>query len=196
MKDRELRVMAGAVRFERREDDAPGSIGTLSGYAALFRSPSVDLGGFVEEIEPGAFKDTVGADDIRALVDHESHLILGRNRSGTLELHEDETGLAMSIALPDTSMGRDIAVSVGRGDVFGCSFSFQTIEDDWHMVDGMPRRTLKKVRLYDVGPVTFPAYPDTSVAVRCLAKFSPAPLANEGWRMRASHQRQRHARAQ
>jgi hypothetical protein len=137
----------------------------LVGYAAVFDSPT-DLGWFVEVVERGAFTETINQDDIRALVDHNSGRIIGRNKSGTLALSEDERGLLVDITLPDTQAGRDIRESVKRGDIDGQSFAFDTLDDAWETKDGKEYRTLTRVKLYDVGPVAFPAYPDTTVAVR------------------------------
>lgn len=141
------------------------------GYAARFDKLSQNLGGFVERIKPGAFKKTLKEADIRALFNHDPHLVLGRNTSGTLRLSEDSEGLAYEIDLPDTSVGRDVAVLLERGDVSGSSFGFRVIEDAWDDdEDDFPRRTLKQVALRDVGPVTFPAYVDASSAIRSLAE--------------------------
>lgn len=137
----------------------------IVGYAAVFDSPT-DLGWFVEEVARGAFAETIGKDDIRALGDHHPSRILGRNQAGTLALVEDDHGLLMDITIPDTSVGRDIQVSVERGDITGASFSFDVLDNEWRTVDGKEFRRLTRVKLYDTGPVTFPAYPDTTVAVR------------------------------
>lgn len=145
----------------------------LVGHAAGFNRLSEDMWGMREQIMPGAFKQTIMEDDIRALFNHDPSMVLGRNRSGTLALAEDATGLAMEITLPDTQLGRDLLVSVERGDISGASFGFQTIEDSWEKVDGMDLRTLRRVRLFDLGPVTFPAYPsaDVTVARRSLDQW-------------------------
>ena len=141
------------------------------GYAARFDKLSQNLGGFVERISPGAFKKTLKEADVRALFNHDPHLVLGRNISGTLRMSEDSDGLAYEIDLPDTSVGRDVAVLLERGDVSGSSFGFRVIDDVWDdAADGFPRRTLKEVALRDVGPVTFPAYVDASSAIRSLAE--------------------------
>ena len=147
---------------------------TLRGHAAVFNQLSEDLGGFREQIQPGAFADAIEKDDIRALFNHDSNYVLGRNVSKTLRLKEDARGLAIEIDLPDTQMARDLAVSIERGDVSQMSFGFSVrpggqdfAKDD----SGQMIRTLKRVRLYDVSPVTFPAYPQTDVAMRDLRSW-------------------------
>jgi uncharacterized protein len=140
----------------------------ISGHAAVFDVEG-DGGWFREKIAPGAFTDSVQTDDVRALWNHDANFVLGRNRAGTLKLHEDERGLAIEIDPPDTQFARDLLVSIERGDVSQMSFGFQTVRDSWvRSTDGnnLDVRTLEKVKLFDVSPVTFPFYPETDVAVR------------------------------
>jgi HK97 family phage prohead protease len=174
----ERRVIECELRIEERADKTP----ILVGYAAVFGKRSVDLGGFTEEVSPGAFAKSIRSDDVVALVDHDPSLILGRTSAKTLTLSEDENGLRMEIDLPDTTVGRDLAVSVKRGDIKGASFGFRTISDDWNTTDGKPHRTLLEAKLRDVSPVTFPAYPDTSIAMRSMEAWkssaAPEPLSN------------------
>jgi uncharacterized protein len=126
-----------------------------------------DLGGFREKIAPGAFKRSLenGA-DVRALLNHDSNYVLGRNKSGTLFLSEDERGLKIEITPPDTQWARDLMVSMERGDIDQMSFGFYTISDDWETKDGENIRTLREVELFDVSVVTYPAYTATSANVR------------------------------
>jgi hypothetical protein len=94
---------------------------------------------------------------------------LGRNRAGTLKLSEDERGLKIEIDPPDTQFARDLMVSIERGDISQMSFGFETIKDSWERSaegNNLDIRTLEKVRLWDVSPVTFPFYKETDVAVR------------------------------
>lgn len=139
---------------------------TLKGHAAVFDQLSLDLGGFREKIAPGAFAGTIQADDIRALWNHDTNQVLGRNRAGTLQLFEDERGLGVRIQPPDTQWARDRMVTIGRGDVSQMSFMFDTITDSWQIVEGENIRTLHAVKLWEVSPVTFPAYPQTDIGVR------------------------------
>jgi hypothetical protein len=139
---------------------------TIKGHAAVFNRVA-DGGWFREKVAPGAFKDSIGKDDVRALWNHDPNFVLGRNTAGTLRLSEDEKGLAIEIDPPDTQSARDLLVSIERGDVSQMSFGFSTIKDSWERTDGdKDIRTLEKVQLWDVSPVTFPFYKDTDVAVR------------------------------
>lgn len=153
----------------RVEGSAPGGP-RIMGYAALFNSDSEDLGGFVERIAPGAFADALETSDIRALFNHDPNYVLGRKRAGSLTVREDEKGLWMEIAPPDAQWARDLMVSIGRGDISQMSFAFRLANggDEWEQKAGAPMiRTIKRVKdIADVSPVTYPAYPDTSVAVR------------------------------
>jgi uncharacterized protein len=145
----------------------------LAGYAAVFNQWSNDLGGFVETILPGAFADVLKDNDVRALFNHSDHYVLGRTKSGTLILREDAVGLWCEVTLPDTAAGRDVGELVRRGDVDGMSFTFNVSDDgdNWAWGDNVVRRQISKVsRLWDVGPVTFPAYPQTSVNARSIER--------------------------
>ena len=140
----------------------------IRGYAAIFEALSEDLGGFREKVAKGAFGASLQArDDVRALWNHNPDYVLGRTKSGTLRLAEDDKGLVIEIDPPDTQWGRDLLVSIDRGDVSEMSFGFRTIKDSWVNQGGTnPERTLIEVKLFDVSPVTFPAYAFTSVKVR------------------------------
>lgn len=144
--------------------------GRLEGYAAVFGQMSEDLGGFRESIVSGAFAATIAADDVRGLWNHDPNFVLGRNRAKTLELSEDSTGLLYRITPPDTQWARDLMVSISRGDVNQSSFGFQTIKDEWQGSENGRTRSLIEVKLFDVSPVTFPAYPQTAVGVRSLVE--------------------------
>ena len=167
----EVRAFATEVRASPVEDGS-GAL-RFEGYAALFNSWSQDLGGFREQIAPGAFTKALTADDVRALLNHDKNYVLGRNRSGTLVLTEDERGLRFEVVAPNTQWARDLAESVKRGDINQCSFGFRTVRDDWRTADGFDERTLLEVRLFDVSIVTYPAYLDTNANVRsCAEVFS------------------------
>jgi uncharacterized protein len=138
----------------------------IVGYAAVFDKKSEDLGGFNEYVRAGCFSKTIRESDIKALYNHDPNYVLGRNKSGTLKLEEDQTGLKMSIDPPDTTWARDLMTSIKRGDVDQCSFGFKTVRDEWRTEDSKNCRDLLECRLFDVSVVTNPAYPQTSVAVR------------------------------
>lgn len=144
----------------------------LRGHAAVFNSLSERIYGFREIILPGAFTDAIVNDDVRALWNHNPDYVLGRNRAKTLVLSEDGTGLAVEIDPPDAQWARDLLVSIRRGDVSQMSFGFQVVSERWEKKDGELIRTLSKLRLFDVSPVTYPAYPATDVSVRSLAEIA------------------------
>jgi hypothetical protein len=157
------------IKIEERGD---GKTPVIRGHAAVFDKLSENLGGFREKIAPGAFSDVLD-DDVRALFNHDSNHILGRTASGTLKITQDKTGLRYEIDPPDTQTARDLLVSMKRGDINQSSFGFTVESDDWVEDDeGRVVRTITKVkRLYDVSPVTYPAYPDATVGLRGLDAF-------------------------
>lgn len=162
----ERRVYTGPLEIREGADGEP----VIAGYAALFNVWSQDLGGFVEQITPGFFLSVLDH-DIRGLWQHDPAFVLGRTTNGTLRLFEDGTGLQVSIKPPESQWARDALVSLRRGDVNQMSFGFEVEADHWERpseeTGGISRRTLIRAkRLYDVSPVTFPAYPQTSVSVR------------------------------
>ena len=147
----------------------------IAGHAAVFDQLSQNLGGFVERIAPGAFRKTLREADVRALFNHDPSLILGRTTAGTLRLSEDRAGLVYEVVLPDTQTGRDLRVSIERGDITQSSFGFRAIADRWDRdEDGTPLRTLTEVSLHngDVSPVTFPAYLGTDVVARAVHQLA------------------------
>lgn len=152
----------------RAVDDPQTKSKKLEGYAARFNVISEDLGGFREQIAPGAFKKSIKADDIRALMNHDANYVLGRSSADTLKLKEDDDGLKVIITPPDTQWARDLVVSIERGDIDQMSFGFRVITDSWEKKDSENLRTLQEVNLIDVSPVTFPAYPQTSIHTRSL----------------------------
>jgi HK97 family phage prohead protease len=147
----------------------------MVGYAAKFNTRSQNLGGFIETIAPGAFTNSLSqGHDVRALFNHDPNIVLGRNRAGTLRLSQDSTGLRYEVDMPNTTAARDLAESMRRGDISQSSFSFQVDPggDEWDDDEDVPIRTLRSVRLFDVSPVTYPAYLDTNsgIAQRSLER--------------------------
>lgn len=191
MAEKEVRYLA--ARELRADEGERGPM--ISGYAAVFNALSLDLGGFVERIQPGAFAASLVEDDQRALWNHNADLILGRRKAGTLELEEDETGLRFVINPPDTQAGRDALASLKRGDVDQMSFSFYVQEDGWEKDGGQIVRTLKKVKVMEVSPVTFPAYPQTSAFVRSQieALSRQGPVDGDGAQQEQAQARERRA---
>ena len=161
------------TRTEKRDDGST----TITGHAAMFNNLSSDLGGFREIIAPNAFSDALKDKnlDCRCLINHDANLILGRSTSGTLRLEETEKGLQYSFDVPDTTYGRDLIISMERGDITQSSFAFTIEDDSWETTEDGEVRTINKVKqLYDVSPVTYPAYPDAddlTLAQRSLAIY-------------------------
>lgn len=150
----------------RKSEEEPTKI---IGHAAVFDQLSKPMWGFREQIRKGAFAETIKTADVRALWNHNSDKVLGRTKSGTLKLREDETGLHVEIEPPDTSWARDAIASIDRKDVDQMSFAFRTQKQEWDESD--PEnviRTLVQLDLDDgdVSPVTYPAYPQTDVDTR------------------------------
>ncbi len=146
---------------------------TISGYAAVFNKKSLPLGfiGFREIIKPGAFRNALKNADVRALLNHDPSLILGRTSNGTLTLAEDEKGLRTTITPPDTTAGRDATENIRLGNISHMSFSFLVGRggDEWDESGRVPVRTINTFEdLFDVSPVTFPAYTQTSVKARSM----------------------------
>ena len=167
----------------RAAPEGSTSLGTLVGYAAVFDKYSCDLGYFREKIQRGAFAKAIAVCDVRALVNHDPNQVIGRKSAGTLRMIEDEVGLRVEIDLPDTTAGRDAAENVKQRNIQGQSFSFTTGIDQWDWSGETALRTVIEVDdLFDVGPVTFPAYEETSVAMRSYQakreeRSKPAPPA-------------------
>ena len=139
----------------------------IEGYFSVFGSTYELWPGATESIDPHAFDDAL-SDDIRALIDHETRLVLGRNKAGTLELKIDSRGLwaRAQINQSDTD-ATNLYSRVERGDVDQCSFGFDILDEETeYREDGTVHWTIKKVKLYEVSVVTFPAYQDTSVSAR------------------------------
>ena len=170
---------------ETRVDTNEEGKDVVVGYASVYDSRSNNLGGFYEYIERGAFTDElIAKSDVRALINHDPNLILARNTSGTLKLEADEKGLRYEFDMPNTTYGKDLAISMKRGDITQSSFAFTVAEDDWSTDDdGNNIRTITKIdRLYDVSPVTYPAYnmaeSDLVVAKRGLEEYKQS-LVND-----------------
>jgi HK97 family phage prohead protease len=155
-----------------------GEAPKIAGYAAVFDTPSEDMG-WIEEIDPHAF-DTVmaGQHDVRALWNHNDDVVLGRESAGTLRLNVDARGLAYEIDPPDTTAAKDLIVSMRRKDIRESSFGFITARDQWtDNPDGsVTRRILEFQMILDVSPVAFPAFTATSAGVRSLPDSMPVEM--------------------
>jgi len=179
--DREIRQMRSvASEFQTRED---GEDLKIEGYFAVFNS-IYDIGaGMSEEVAPGAFSETLSG-DIRALVNHDTTLVLGRTSAHTLELREDTRGLWGSISInPNDTDAMNLYQRVKRGDVSQCSFGFDILEEDTEIHEnGDVHWTIKKVKLYEVSCCTFPAYESTNISARSEERDRLLERKAEAWR--------------
>ena len=175
---RQMRTVASS--FKTRED---GEELRIEGYFAVFNSNYDIWDGMTESVAPGAFADTLGG-DIRALIDHETMYVLGRNKAATLELREDSHGLWGSILInPNDQDAMNLYARVQRGDVNQCSFGFDILEEETEFrEDGSVHWTIKKVKLYEVSVCTFPAYAETSVQARKDEYTELIKRKTEAWR--------------
>ena len=152
------------ARFQTREE---GSERRIEGYFSVF-GPEYELWpGASESVDPHAF-DAVLQDDVRALIDHDTRLVLGRTVAGTLELRVDDHGLWGSVIInPEDQDAMNLYARVKRGDVSQCSFGFDILDEETaYREDGTVHWTIKSVKLYEVSVCTFPAYRETEVQAR------------------------------
>ena len=156
---RYIPVEAAELRVAQMDDGTRA----IEGYAAVFNQLSEDLGGFREKIAPGAFKKALKNSDARMLYNHNDDYVLGRESNGTLKLKEDDKGLIVRATPP--KWAEWIMESIDRGDINKMSFGFWTEKDEWDHKENI-RTLLEVAELVEVSPVTFPAYPSTSVALR------------------------------
>lgn len=165
--ERERRGIGTTIDVRAADGEPPA----LSGYAALFNSETVIAGYFREQIAPGAFRDAIKTDDVRALFNHDPNYVIGRTTNDTLTLVEDKQGLRYDVTLdmndPDAVR---VHAKVRSGLVTGSSFGFYVEEEKWQEPakgsTDLPLRTILKASLFDVSPVTYPAYDSTTVSAR------------------------------
>lgn len=146
-----------------------GEAQIIEGVAVVYNQLSEPIGGYFREFfAPGSLTKTLAENRaIKSLWNHNTDYVLGSQKSGTLQLRDAEDGLHFMCKLPDTQWARDFAQSIKRGDVDQCSFLFDSVRDKWAVgSDGMRTREVLEARLYEVSPVTFPAYTQTSVSAR------------------------------
>lgn len=176
------------ITIEDRDGESP--LGFLSGYASVYYSAS-DPGtecelmpGVRERIMPGAFDRAIRDDEVVCLFNHDPNYVLGRTSAGTLKLTLFSKGLRYSARLPDTQLGRDLAVSVSRGDIRGSSFAFRVRPggDRWRQEGGTDIREITDVELVDTSCVTYPAYPATTVGLRAAGELTEVRASHERWR--------------
>lgn len=142
----------------------------IEGYFSVFNSEYKVWDDWTEVVKPGAFRNTLMKDDIRALVNHDTTLVLGRNRAGTLELHEDEYGLFGRVKInPNDQDAMNLYARVQRGDVTQCSFGFDVLDCETEKRDSVTYTYLTDVKLFECSVCTFPAYTATAVQARNAA---------------------------
>lgn len=194
MERRYVQLPATRVRLEQRSEGQPA---TIVGYAAVFYDEAnagteYKFSGwwddFAERIMPSAFDRAVKEDDVRALFNHDPNQILGRTAAGTLALSVDKTGLRYEITPPDTDQARAVVEAIRRGDLTGSSFAFTADEvvfreiKDSKTDDVTVVREIHRASLFDVGPVTYPAYEATTTGVRAAGELAEARQAFDRWK--------------
>ncbi|MBE3118848.1 MAG: HK97 family phage prohead protease [Candidatus Atribacteria bacterium] len=181
----EQRDNCGERTIAHIEERAEGAA-VITGYAATFYdgTPNTEFrlwDGAVERIMPGAFDNALARpDDVRALFNHSANHVLGRVAAGTMRLAVDATGLRYEIDMPDTTVGHDTMASVKRRDITGSSFKFTVDDEEWRREGAGEIRELRDVQLFDIGPVTYPAYESTSAAARS-GDMSDAKFSHVAW---------------
>ena len=180
MNNRELRAVA--TQFETRQD---GDTPHIEGYFAVFNSVYEIAPGLSESIAPGAFTNTL-AEDIRALVNHDTTLVIGRTKAGTLALREDARGLWADIAInPNDGDAMNAYERAKRGDVDQASFGFDIIREDTEVrEDGSVHWTLLEVRLHEISICTFPAYKETNISARAAERDDLKARELAAWKER------------
>lgn len=178
----ERQVRSVPTEFITRDDDGKLAI---EGYFAVFNSNYEIAQGMSESIAPGAFSDALSR-DIRALVNHDTTLVLGRNKANTLQLREDGRGLWGHIDInPNDGDAMNLYERVKRGDVDQCSFGFNTFEQNTDIrEDGSVHWTLTRIDLDEVSCCTFPAYDETNISARSAERDDIQKRAREAWKQR------------
>lgn len=177
------------IKIERGEANRPTK---FTGHAAVFGVVSTVLmdcegNDFREILDPGCFAESLAVDDIYAFKNHNEDEVLGRNRSGTLRLWEDERALGFSDDIPNTSYALDLAESMDRGDLDQCSFGFDSLEESIDEgADGIPIRRIHKAKLWEISlGVPYPAYELTYCSVRSIRARDGAPIEPKAIEVRA-----------
>lgn len=163
---REIRAINNSIEI-RTITTETGEQNIIQGLAVPYGKESEEMYGFREIIKPSAFGDSI-AKDIRCLWNHDTSKPLGRVMNSTLKLRDTSEGLMFECFLPNTSWGNDAKEAITRGDVSGMSFGFFTKKDNWAYPDdhSVVVRTIEDAELFEISPVTFPAYPDSVAEAR------------------------------
>lgn len=183
--DRTARQMRSvASEFQTRADEGTGDL-YISGYFSVFNSNYEIWPGATESVSPEAF-DGALSDDIRCLIDHETRLVLGRNKAGTLDLKTDSRGLWGEVKVNQKDQdAMNLYERVKRGDVNQCSFGFEILDEEFEDRGTEVHWTIKKVKLYEVSVVTFPAYDETEVSARKQDYKAIQKRKHEAWKDQA-----------
>lgn len=183
--DRTTRQMRSvASEFQTRADEGTGDL-YISGYFSVFNSNYEIWPGATESVSPEAF-DGALSDDIRCLIDHETRLVLGRNKAGTLDLKTDSRGLWGEVKINQKDQdAMNLYERVRRGDVNQCSFGFEILDEEFEDRGTEVHWTIKKVKLYEVSVVTFPAYDETEVSARKQDYRAIQKRKHEAWKDQA-----------
>ncbi|POK98916.1 HK97 family phage prohead protease [Klebsiella pneumoniae] len=165
------------IDFEIRTSELSASNKKLVGYAVRWNSLSeVIWDEFREQFAPGAFKDSLASgSDVRALYEHNYTQLLGRTKSGTLVLSEDDTGLRIELTPPNTQLGNDVLELVERGDISGMSFGFRALKESWDITPTPYIRTVTAAELREITVTSMPAYPESGVEIAHRSLFSQHP---------------------
>lgn len=187
----EYRTVAFTMEVETRADGDK----MLRGHAAVFNQETVIGTWFREVILPGAFVDTISEDDQRALFNHDPNFVLGRKSAGTLDLSEDKKGLSIVIDPPRTQLINDLVIApIERGDIDQMSFSFRVKSggEEWERGENglLDLRKIKKCRVFDVSPVTFPAYGGTDIALRSYSLWDQEQRDEESSQLQKEYDKQ------
>ena len=176
----ERRVRAIPTEFKTREE---GGELYIEGYFAVFNSVYEIMPGMSESIAPGAFDNTL-AGDIRALINHDTTLVLGRTKARTLDLRSDSHGVWGRITVnPNDSDAMNLYERVKRGDVDQSSIGFDILNEETDFRDdGSVHWTIREVKLYEVSPCTFPAYEETNINARTKQRDDLISRKNEAWK--------------
>jgi HK97 family phage prohead protease len=161
---KDIEKRGGSLGVEIRADSEKR---TLTGYAVVWNSDTTIGDYFIERIAPGAFTKAI-RNDILALVNHDHGRVIGRTKSKTLRLVEDERGLKVEIDVPNTTDGNDLWELVERGDISGMSFGFRANKQEWDDTGDLPKRTILEADLFEVTATPIPAYEDTTLGKRSL----------------------------
>ncbi len=179
------RALISPTKFNTRED---GEALYIEGYFAVFNSTYEIWNDATESIAPGAFTETLKDADVRALINHDTRLVLGRTKAETLELREDDHGLWGKVLInPNDQDAMNLYERVKRGDVDQCSFGFEIIREETEISDdGSIHWTIREVKLYEVSVCTFPAYEETEVSARQrdaeVVRKQRREQANKAWK--------------